>query len=78
MAIHAGQTPDPATGAVIPPIYQTSTYAQEQVRLTKGFDYSCIVNPTRSSLETCLAALEGQRINKPTFCLALASGMAFV
>lgn len=78
MAIHAGQTPDPATGAVIPPIYQTSTYAQEQVGLTKGFDYSRTVNPTRSALETCLASLEGQGISKPTFGLAFASGMAAI
>ncbi len=76
--IHAGQTPDPATGAVIPPIYQTSTYAQEQVGVTKGFDYSRTANPTRSALETCLAALEGQGINKPAFGLAFASGMAAI
>jgi len=77
-AIHAGQAPDPATGAVITPIYQTSTYAQEQVGMTKGFDYSRTANPTRSALETCLAALEGQGINIPTFGLAFASGMAAI
>ncbi|TLN27767.1 cystathionine gamma-synthase, partial [bacterium] len=48
-AIHAGQAPDPATGAVITPIYQTSTYAQEQVGVTRGFDYSRTANPTRRS-----------------------------
>lgn len=78
VAIHAGQAPDPATGAVIPPIYQTSTYAQEQVGVTKGFDYSRTANPTRSALETCLAALEGQGTADPTFGLAFASGMAAI
>ena len=58
-AIHDGQEPDPATGAVIVPIYQTSTYAQEAVGEHKGYDYSRTANPTRSALETCLASLEG-------------------
>ena len=58
-AIHAGQEPDPATGSVIVPIYQTSTYAQEEVGKTKGYDYSRVANPTRTALETCLASLEG-------------------
>ena len=58
-AIHAGQDPDPATGAVIVPIYQTSTYVQEAVAKHKGFEYSRTDNPTRRALETCLAALEG-------------------
>jgi len=75
-AIHAGQDPDPATGAVITPIYQTATYAQEQVGVTKGYDYSRTGNPTRTALETCLAALEGLGLNHPTFGLAFASGMA--
>jgi len=58
-AIHVGQEPDPATGAVIPPIYQTSTYVQEAVGVNKGYDYSRTVNPTRVALETALASLEG-------------------
>ena len=57
-AIHDGQEPDPATGAVITPIYQTSTYVQEGVGKTKGYDYSRAGNPTRTALETCLASLE--------------------
>ena len=56
-AIHAGQEPDPATGAVITPIYQTSTYVQEEVGKHKGYDYSRVANPTRSALETALASL---------------------
>jgi cystathionine beta-lyase/cystathionine gamma-synthase len=58
-AIHVGQEPDPATGAVITPIYQTSTYVQEAVGVNKGYDYSRTVNPTRIALETALASLEG-------------------
>ena len=58
-AIHDGQEPDPATGAVISPIYQTSTYVQEEVGRNKGFDYSRANNPTRQALERCLASLEG-------------------
>ena len=58
-AIHAGQEPDPATGAVITPIYQTSTYVQEAVGKHKGYDYSRVANPTRAALETSLASLEG-------------------
>jgi cystathionine gamma-synthase len=57
-AIHEGQEPDPATGAVITPIYQTSTYVQEEVGKNKGYDYSRSGNPTRTALETCLASLE--------------------
>jgi cystathionine gamma-synthase len=57
-AIHDGQEPDPATGAVITPIYQTSTYVQEGVGKNKGYDYSRAGNPTRTALETCLASLE--------------------
>ena len=71
LAIHAGQEPDPATGAVITPIYATSTYAQEAVGKHKGYDYSRTANPTRTALEACLAALEGGR-----WALAFASGMA--
>ena len=58
-AIHEGQEPDPATGAVTVPIYQTSTYVQEQVGEHRGFDYSRTANPTRRALELCLASLEG-------------------
>src|SRR3954451_20891121 len=58
-AIHAGQEPDPATGAIITPIYQTSTYVQEAVGVHKGFDYSRTSNPTRKALEEALASLEG-------------------
>src|SRR3954449_8408184 len=58
-AIHDGQEPDPATGAITVPIYQTSTYAQEAVGETKGYDYSRVANPTRTALQLCLASLEG-------------------
>jgi cystathionine gamma-synthase len=75
-AIHAGQEPDPTTGAVIPPIYQTSTYAQEKVGQHKGYEYSRTGNPTRTALETCLAELEGLGLNRPAYGLAFASGMA--
>ncbi|HMZ03949.1 MAG TPA: PLP-dependent transferase, partial [bacterium] len=57
-AIHAGQIPDPTTGAVITPIYQTSTYAQEELGVSKGFDYGRTINPTRVALEANIAALE--------------------
>ncbi|MDQ1627773.1 MAG: cystathionine gamma-synthase [Actinomycetota bacterium] len=71
-AIHAGQAPDPVTGAVVPPIYQTSTYKQDGVGgLRGGYEYSRSANPTRTALEACLAALEGGRRG-----LAFASGLA--
>jgi len=71
-AIHAGQDPDPLTGAVVPPIYQTSTYKQDGVGGTRGgYEYSRTANPTRTALEECLAALENG-----TNALAFASGMA--
>jgi cystathionine beta-lyase/cystathionine gamma-synthase len=57
-AIHAGQEPDPTTGSVITPIYQTSTFAQEAVGVNKGYDYARVSNPTRTALEECLASLE--------------------
>jgi cystathionine gamma-synthase len=57
-AIHDGQEPDPTTGAVVTPIYQTSTFAQEAVGVTKGYDYARVSNPTRTALEECLASLE--------------------
>ncbi len=78
LAIHAGQSADPATGAVITPVYQTSTYAQEQMGVTRGFDYSRTANPTRLALEQCLAALEGWEIERPAFGLAFSSGMAAI
>jgi cystathionine beta-lyase/cystathionine gamma-synthase len=58
-AIHVGQEPDPTTGALTVPIFQTSTYLQDAVGENKGYDYSRASNPTRSALETCLASLEG-------------------
>src|ERR671939_589336 len=58
-AIHEGQEPDPATGSVTVPIYQTSTYVQEAVGEHKGYDYSRAANPTRTALQLCLASLEG-------------------
>src|SRR2546422_9817190 len=72
-AIHAGQEPDSATGAVTVPIYQTSTYAQEGLGKNKGFEYARTSNPTRLALERNLAALEGAR-----FGYAFASGMAAI
>src|SRR5262252_9358580 len=57
-AIHDGQDPDPTTGSVITPIYQTSTYVQEAVGKNKGYDYARTANPTRAALETALASLE--------------------
>ncbi len=71
LAIHAGQEPEPTTGAVTVPIFQTSTFAQEAVGKDKGFDYARTANPTRTALETCLAALESG-----AWGLAFASGMA--
>jgi cystathionine gamma-synthase len=71
-AIHAGQAPDPSTGAVIVPIYQTSTFAQRSVGETYGgYEYARTQNPTRKALETCIASLEGGKHG-----LAFASGMA--
>ena len=70
-AIHAGQKPDPATGAVVVPIYQTSTFAQDAVGKHRGYEYSRTGNPTRAALEQCIAALEGGAHG-----LAFASGMA--
>lgn len=72
-AIHVGQEPDPATGAVVVPIYQTSTYAQTQVGEHKGYDYSRTNNPTRAALEQCLASLEGGE-----YGLAFSSGMGAI
>jgi cystathionine gamma-synthase len=58
-AIHEGQEPDPATGAITTPIYQTSTYVQEAVGVHKGYDYARVANPTRTALQECIASLEG-------------------
>jgi len=69
-AIHEGQEPDPATGAVTVPIYQTSTYVQEAVGEHKGYDYSRVANPTRTALQLCLASLESAE-----YGLAFASGL---
>lgn len=71
LAIHAGQPADPATGATIVPIYATSTYTQAAPGEHKGYEYSRSGNPTRTAMETCLAALEGG-----DQCLAFASGLA--
>src|SRR5881394_2661484 len=57
-AIHEGQEPDPATGAVTVPIYQTSTFVQDTVGEHKGYDYARVANPTRTALQRCLASLE--------------------
>ncbi|CAB4949687.1 MAG: cystathionine gamma-synthase [Actinobacteria bacterium] len=75
-AIHAGQEPDPLTGAVVPPIYQVSTYAQDGVGgLRGGYEYSRSGNPTRTALEECLAALEAPGVLDAAG-LAFASGLA--
>ena len=70
-AIHAGQAPDPTTGAIMMPIYQTSTYVQESPGKHKGYDYSRSINPTRSAYERCVADLESG-----TRGWAFASGLA--
>src|SRR6476659_8410347 len=72
-AIHAGNEPDSATGAVSVPIYQTSTYAQDGLGKHKGYEYARTQNPTRSALEKNIAALEGAK-----FGYAFASGMAAI
>ena len=70
-AIHAGQEPDPTTGAIMTPIYTSSTYVQESPGVHKGYDYSISINPTRKALEACIADLEGS-----SFGYAFSSGMA--
>ena len=70
-AIHAGQEPDPTTGAIMTPIYTSSTYVQESPGVHKGYDYSRSINPTRKALEVCIADLEGS-----SFGYAFSSGMA--
>jgi cystathionine beta-lyase/cystathionine gamma-synthase len=73
ICLHAGQEPDPTTGAIITPIYQTSTYVQEELGRHKGFEYARTQNPTRSALEANLAAIEGGQA-----AFAFASGMAAI
>ncbi|MFQ5399733.1 MAG: cystathionine gamma-synthase [Anaerolineae bacterium] len=73
LAVHAGIEPDPVTGAVMTPIYQTSTYAQHDVAVHSGYEYSRTDNPTRTALQASLAALEGGQ-----YALAFASGMAAI
>jgi cystathionine beta-lyase/cystathionine gamma-synthase len=73
ICIHAGQTPDPGTGAIITPIFQTSTYVQEELGKHKGYEYARTQNPTRSALEANLAAIEGGQA-----AFAFASGMAAI
>ncbi len=70
-AIHAGQEPDPTTGAVCTPIYQTSTYVQEGLNKHKGYEYARTHNPTREALEACLASMEEGK-----FGLCFGSGLA--
>lgn len=72
-AIHEGQSPDPATGAVVPPIYQTSTFAQRAPGDHQGYEYARTGNPTRAALETAIASLE-----EGAYGLAFASGMAAI
>jgi cystathionine beta-lyase/cystathionine gamma-synthase len=73
ICLHAGQEPDPSTGAIITPIYQTSTYVQEALGRHKGFEYGRTQNPTRGALEQNIAAIEGGRAG-----FAFASGMAAI
>ncbi len=71
LAIHSGRQPDPTTGALATPIYQTSTFVFEDVGVTRGYDYSRTANPTRKALENCIAELEGGKAG-----FAFATGMA--
>src|ERR1041384_6794836 len=73
ICLHAGQQPDPVTGAIITPIYQTSTYVQEALGQHKGYEYARTQNPTRAALEGNLAAIESGRA-----AFAFASGMAAI
>src|SRR5918997_3382060 len=73
ICIHAGQEPDPSTGAIITPIYQTSTYVQDELGKHKGFEYARTQNPTRAALERNIAAIEGGKAG-----FAFASGMAAI
>src|SRR6266700_6904269 len=73
ICLHAGQEPDPTTGAIITPIYQTSTYVQDALGKHKGYEYGRTHNPTRSALERNIAAIEGGKAG-----FAFASGMAAI
>ena len=73
ICIHAGQDPDPSTGAIVTPIYQTSTYVQDALGRHKGYEYARTQNPTRAALEGNLAAIEHGRA-----AFAFASGMAAI
>src|SRR4249920_4253629 len=73
ICLHAGQEPDPSTGAIVTPIYQTSTYVQEALGKHKGYEYARTQNPTRAALEGNIAAME-----KGKAAFAFASGMAAI
>src|SRR5437764_11464360 len=73
ISIHAGQEPDPSTGAVTVPIFATSTYVQQELGKNKGYEYARVSNPTRTRLEENLAALEGGTASR-----VFASGMAAI
>src|SRR5271167_2478156 len=73
ICLHAGQEPDPSTGAIVTPIYQTSTYVQEELGRHKGYEYARTQNPTRAALERNIAAIESGRA-----AFAFASGMAAI
>src|SRR5881396_4279896 len=73
ICIHAGQVPDPSTGAIITPIYQTSTYVQEALGKHKGYEYARTQNPTRAAVERNIAAIESGKAG-----FAFASGMAAI
>src|SRR5437762_1945333 len=73
ICLHAGQEPDPSTGAIITPIYQTSTYVQDELGKHKGYEYARTQNPTRAALERNVAAIEGGKAG-----FAFASGMAAI
>src|SRR5437773_1978969 len=73
VCLHAGQDPDPSTGAIVTPIYQTSTYVQDALGVHKGYEYGRTQNPTRLAVERNLAAIEGGAAG-----YAFASGMAAI
>src|SRR5690606_24867379 len=74
LAVHAGQEPDPTTGAIMPPVYQTSTYVQDALgEPRRGYEYARVQNPTREAMEANIAALEGARHG-----IAFASGLAAI
>ena len=73
ICLHAGQEPDPSTGAIVTPIYQTSTYVQDELGVHKGYEYARTQNPTRFALEQNIAAIEGGKAG-----FAFASGMAAI